>query len=136
MPLRGIFDPTPGGLERRPSGRPCGGRFPSIKGEPPTGAKTEFQRDSVTFQRVHSSSIIAQSKLDLDQTLQLTRVASTASAEAGGVLHRLKSTMDSAQWLREQIAIFVSELFSGLTGAELERKIRQAFDEFDAGGAW
>jgi hypothetical protein len=44
--------------------------------------------------------------------------------------------MDSAQWLREQIAIFVSELFSGLTGAELERKIRQAFDEFDAGGAW
>ena len=105
-------------------------------GEPPTGTNTEFQRDSVTFQRVHSSSIIAQSKLDLDQTLQLTRVASTASAEAGGVLHRLKSTMDSAQWLREQIAIFVSELFSGLTGAELERKIRQAFDEFDAGGAW
>lgn len=104
-------------------------------GEPPTGANTE-SHDSVTFQRVHSSSIIAQSKLDLDQTLQLTRVASTASAEAGGVLHRLKSTMDSAQWLREQIAIFVSELFSGLTGAELERKIRQAFDEFDAGGAW
>lgn len=105
-------------------------------GEPPTGANTEFQRDSVTFERVHSSSIIAQSKMDLDQTLQLTRLASTASAEAGGVLHRLKSTMDSAQWLREQIAIFVSELFSGLTGAELERKIRQAFDEFDAGGAW
>jgi hypothetical protein len=80
------------------------------------------------FERVSSLS-----QIEMDKTLALiSRVASTSS-DAKTSLTRMASTMSTAQTVRDGVGMFVA-YFASYTGADLDKKISDAFAQFDSDG--